>query len=174
MSQLRVNSVTNASGTGSTYAPGHVVQVVQVAKTDTFSMSSTTYADITGLSASITPKFASSKILVQVVMSVNADQNNTTAMFKLLRGSTEIGLGDTAGSRLRSAFPRVGSSAANSINVVSDFFDSPATTSATTYKIQVRTEVNGNSVHINRSTSDGDSAVASRSISTITLMEIAQ
>ena len=153
---------------------GTVLQVVQAVKTDTFSTSSTSFVDITGFSATITPKFASSKILVQVVMSVNADANNTTAMFKLFQGSTEIGLGDAAGSRLRSAFPRVGATPANNINVVSNVLDSPNTTSATTYKIQIRTEVTANSVHINRSGSDGDSAVASRTISTITLMEIAQ
>jgi hypothetical protein len=152
---------------------GAILQLVSVSKTDTFSMSSTTYADITGLTATITPTSATSKILVQVVMSANANQDATTALFKLFRGSTEIGLGDAAGSRLRSAFPRIGTSSANNINVVADFLDSPATTSATTYKVQMRTEVGGNSVFINRSNSDGDSAVASRSISSITLTEVA-
>ena len=152
---------------------GAILQLLSTAKTDTFSTSSTSHVDITGLTATITPTSATSKILVQTVMSVNADSNNTTALFKLFRGATEIGLGDAAGSRLRTAFPRVASTPANNINVVSTFLDSPATTSATTYKIQMRTEVAANTVYINRSGSDGDSDVAARSISTITLTEVA-
>jgi hypothetical protein len=168
------NKYENYNGTA--WVPlggGAILQLVQGVKSDTFSTSSTSFVDITSLTATITPTSATSKILVQAVMSISADQNNTTALFKLFRGSTEIGLGDAAGSRLRTAFPRVGSTTSNNISVVSNFLDTPATTSATTYKIQMRNEVGGYTVYVNRSTSDGDSAVAARSISTITLTEVA-
>jgi hypothetical protein len=67
MSQLRVNEIVNTGGTGSTYAPGHIVQVVAVDYAGRVSQgfSSNTIMNITGLEATITPKKANSKILIQ-------------------------------------------------------------------------------------------------------------
>jgi hypothetical protein len=64
---LTVNSnvITVPSG-HKLYAPGHVVQVVSVSKTDAFTMSSGAFSTVTGLTASITPTSSSSKILVMV------------------------------------------------------------------------------------------------------------
>jgi hypothetical protein len=169
-STMRFNRWENSLG----QPYGTVLQVVQAVKTDTASTTSTTFGDIAGLSAVITPKFSNSKILVQVAMSVNANQDATTAMFKLLRDSTEIGLGDTAGSRIRTALPRVGSTNANSVSVVSNFLDTPAATSPIIYKIQWKSEISGNPIWVNRSNFDADNTSTARSISTITLMEIAQ
>lgn len=52
---------------------GSALQVVQITKTDTFSTSSTTMTDITGLSVSITPSSASNKILVFMNASVSGE-----------------------------------------------------------------------------------------------------
>ena len=90
--------------------------------------------------------------------------------FNLLRGGTSIGIGDTAGSRLRVSSS---GSAANTSAVTTaglTFIDSPSTTSATTYKMQMST-TSGTS-HVNRSNTDSDSTTYGRPISTITLMEI--
>ena len=70
---LNVDQINNAAGTsaitidsnGKALMPGHVVQVVQGEKAGTHTSTSTSYVDITGLSASITPTSTSSKILVQ-------------------------------------------------------------------------------------------------------------
>ena len=60
MAILRANNNTLSSVTAlPTGLGGKVLQVVTVAKTDTFSTSSNTFVDITGLSASITPSNAS-------------------------------------------------------------------------------------------------------------------
>jgi hypothetical protein len=66
---------------------GSVLQVVSTTKTDTFSTSSTSYTDLTGLSVSITPTSATSKVLV--FYTVNGKQTTTPSM-RLVRNSTAI------------------------------------------------------------------------------------
>jgi hypothetical protein len=68
VSQLRVSSVTNLSGTGYIYAPGTVVQVQTVrsdSRTTIASNNSGNGTTITQLNLSITPKFANSKLIMQ-------------------------------------------------------------------------------------------------------------
>ena len=155
---------------GSTSA---VVQVKSTTKTDTFTMSSTTYADVTGLSVSITPTSASNKIYVIASVNFNGDAGVTGAAAQLVRGSTPIGIGDAAGSRAQATSGGVqgadddypGSSSLT-------FLDSPATTSATTYKVQVRGTGSSPAVYVNRGLADTNTASYFRYISTITVMEV--
>lgn len=164
-----------------TLPSGSVLQVVQAVKSDTFSttVQDTVFVDITGLSVSITPTSASSKILVMVNIGKCSCATNSRAInFRVLRGSTEIGLGDSDDNRVRVSFAshtgsydspgRGGQSASYS------FLDSPATTSSTTYKIQMSGH-DGDATVINRSGENQNSndAPHARSSSTITLMEIA-
>jgi hypothetical protein len=147
-----------------------VLQVVSTAKTDTFTTTSTSYTDVTGLSVSITPQSSTSKILVLAQIN-GADAFGTSAGWvQLVRGSTAIDIGDTAGSRISASgqFSSPYGSAINNINL--SFLDSPATTSATTYKIQARTYAG--SIYVNRSQADSDSNTFARGASTITVMEI--
>jgi len=149
-----------------------VLQVKSTAKTDTFTASSTTMVDVTGLTASITPSSSSNLVLVTVDLNWNADQSLTSIQAQLFRGSTQIALGDTAGSRIRRTWLRASSPAGATSGTLSmTFLDSPATTSATTYKIQISSDQSG-SVYINRNTTDTDSTNSTRSISTITVMEV--
>jgi hypothetical protein len=53
------------------------------------------------------------------------------------------------------------------------FLDSPATTSATTYKVQILNGNTAGTVYINRGQSDGNSGAVARGTSSITVMEIA-
>jgi hypothetical protein len=152
-----------------------ILQVVSTTKTDTFTSSSTSFTDITGLSVSITPSATSSKvfILANVITTVDLDR---AAFLQLVRDSTAIGLGDTAGSRTRvTSFWVTGSSDAGFPNVPGlqsiMFLDSPNTTSATTYKVQGAINAAG-SFYVNRYASDVDSATRGRSISTITAFEV--
>ena len=72
---------------------GLVRQVIQTTKTDIFSSTSTSFADVTGVTANITPSSTSSKILVMLNGSANSSQASTQLYrLKLLRGSTSIGL----------------------------------------------------------------------------------
>ena len=62
------NIITVASGSV-VYSPGSIVQIQQTVKTDTFSAAPNgTWTDITGMSVSITPKKASSKIFILVTI----------------------------------------------------------------------------------------------------------
>jgi hypothetical protein len=154
---------------------GSVLQVLQAVKSDTQSTSSATFGDITGLSVSITPTSASSKILVTASVSRGTDTNQITN-FQFMRDSTAIGIGDTAGSRVRATMSMYfgASDAVSHIGTTTmTYLDSPATTSATTYKVQFRSQGSGNISYINRNASDGDGSTVPRTISTITVMEIA-
>jgi hypothetical protein len=152
-------------------AGGKVAQVISTTKTDTFSTASTSYTDVTGLSVTITPTLATSKILVIVDVTGNGTPGTNIGGVKLQRAGTDIAYPTSFGSRLpafASPFVNdVGPTAMASTN----FLDSPATTSATIYKVQARTSSTG-TIFINRGSNDGDNASTIRSVSTITVMEI--
>ena len=147
-----------------------VLQVVSTAKTDTFTTASTSFTDVTGLSVSITPSSATSKILVLAQVNGLDDFGVSNGWIQLVRDSTNIDMGDAAGSRSRVSgqfsAPFAGAMVLQSLS----YLDSPAATTATTYKIQART--GSGTVYINRSKTDTDSASFPRGASTITVMEI--
>jgi hypothetical protein len=157
---------------------GAILQVVQTVKTDTFTMSGSTLTTVTGLTANITPIYATSKILVMVYMNIGQGYYNTNG--RLLRNSTAIGLGDQLTSRPRMNFG-INSYVANQtseeyhmIPVTVVYLDSPATTSSTTYSIQL-SNYSGYTTALNRSVNFQDAAGYDPTlISTITVMEIAQ
>ena len=148
-----------------------VVQVKSTTKTDTFTTSSTSLVDITGLSVSITPTSASNKVLVLVNLSMSAAAVGDPP-FAILRGSTQIALGDAAGNRLRRTSGNSDTSNNGITGVSAQFLDSPATTSATTYKVQTQQITGQVETYINRSYTDTDTTSYSRTISTITVMEV--
>ncbi len=153
---------------------GNVIQVQSATKTDTTTFS-TSFGDISGLSVSITPRYSTSKILIMAHISAGKGAD-IYMFFKLLRGSTDICIGDAASNRTRSTIaPMISSATSYNITqfiVPIVFLDSPNTTSTTTYKIQGMVDVNTG--YINRSAADGDSAAYGRSTSTILAMEIQQ
>ena len=151
-----------------------VVQVKSTTKDDTFTMSSSTFADVTSLSVSITPTSASNKVLVRAVVQGSGNSSSSSNMFiRLLRGSTVIGAGAAAGTRqqvgatigLPTYLGWIGTGAI-------EFLDSPATTSATTYKIQVSSQSGAVAVYVNRAESDADDPTRARAQSTITVLEV--
>lgn len=135
---------------------GKVLQVVNATYSTSTSSSTGAHAD-TGLTASITPKFNTSKVLVIVNQSGVQKINDTSVNLKLVRGSTllaDFGI-FTAGTSSTTEMD-VGSSAFN-------YLDSPATTSSTTYKTTFASR-------------SGTASVAVQylsAVSSITLMEIA-
>ena len=150
---------------------GKILQVVSTTKTDTFTSSSTTFTDITGLSVSITPQSATSQILVFAQVSGAEDVGVAAAVFRLMRDATAIDVGAVAGSRLlvSGQFAPLNTNSVDTKPI--SFLDSPATTAATTYKIQGRM-VNAGTFYVNRSKTDTDSTSYFRTASTITVMEI--
>jgi len=164
-------TLTNKTlGAGTVMPAGSVLQVVSTTKTDTWSNATqNTWNDVTGLSVSITPSSSSNKILVTGQLSYAASSN---LYFRIVRGSTAIAVGDTAGSRISCT----GASGYNfgdgnvGENATFEYLDSPSTTSSTTYKIQVY----GFNItqYVNRVVTDTDSNVSPRNVSTITLTEV--
>lgn len=151
---------------------GAVLQVVSATKTDTFTTTSTSFTDITGLSVSITPTSNTSRIFISVVTNVSNDTGGQNGVIRLVRDSTAIAIGDGAGSRPRgSAQGRVTGDGNGVVNYGVQFVDSPATTAATTYKVQMLAQAGTGCV--NRTFNDTDSTAIARTVSTITVMEIA-
>lgn len=136
---------------------GSVLQVVQTTYSTEFNSTSATWTDI-GLSASITPLFSSSKILV-LVMHGEISKTATTGArvgVRLLRGASVI-------STFASGLLYTGSAINNRCPASFVYLDSPATTSSTTYKTQASNpDASGTVTFQNNST-----------MSTMTLMEIA-
>lgn len=158
------NTITFPASTGTvvttgTPATGNVLQVVNATYSTTVASTSTTFAD-TGLTASITPKFSTSKILVlATVNGVQKNATNTALGTQLLRNSTNITQIDGLGTYTNSA-------QVNSSSVSINYLDSPATTSATTYKVQFNNQTGTGTVQV-------QAYYSTISVSSITLMEIA-
>ena len=148
-----------------------VVQVKSTAKTDTFSTTSSTFVDVTGLSVSITPTSASNKIMVFADIKLNGQAGTNTAYARLVRDSTAIYVGDAAGSRQQaSSSSRITTEGvASSGNI---FLDSPATTSATTYKVQISVNAASGTIYVNQGSDDTNVSTRARYASSITVFEV--
>ena len=149
-SKLRVDSILPVDG-APTSGGGGIVQVIQTIKKDQFESSQSVgsgYADITGLSATITPKFSKSKIMVEA--HIYNSNNNAVNFFRVLRGSTFIeqpsGTSSSGANWNAHGFSYFDHQFQDTC--VIKILDSPATTSATTYKIQ--TACTSNVVTINQ------------------------
>ena len=152
---------------------GKVLQVVSTTKTDTFTGTNlTSFTDITGMSVSITPSSASSKIFILYTLNYGVSATGLRAFIKLLRDATAVGVGATAGSRLSVNSYMNNSMISATTSVVSSFLDSPSTTSSVTYKLQISSEASGFNQYINRSSQDLDNSTYGRTASTITAIEI--
>jgi hypothetical protein len=168
-----VASAALASGvpTRAQLPAGSVLQVLQAVKTNIFSTATTgSWVDITDVSVSITPTSATSKVMVLFnVTFAPAD----TGGLRIVRNSTAIGVGDSLGSN---TYQGTSSGIAvingdKSAPTSGMYLDSPSTTSATTYKVQVW-NYSGTS-YINRPVNASNASYTGSSISTITVMEIA-
>jgi hypothetical protein len=147
-----------------------ILQVLSTVKTDTFSMTSTTFADVTGLSVSITPQSTSSKIFVMASISGTGQLASTNFFGRLMRDSTAINIGDAAGSRIAATIYARDQEAQSTMPIM--FLDSPASVSALSYKLQIRSQNAGAAVYINRSTADPNADTSARTVSSITVFEV--
>jgi len=142
-SELRVDKIIPTSGVP-TGGGGGIIQTVFGEKSGEVTTSNTsTYVD-TGLNATITPKFSSSKILVMIdqVFHVSRSSNTANGGFKVLRGSTVLALPNATQSNGATPYGlNYQVNGASYIGIVDRWtwqsLDSPATTSAVTYKVQM-------------------------------------
>tara|TARA_R100001126_G_C4846702_1_gene159825 strand:- start:187 stop:660 length:474 start_codon:yes stop_codon:yes gene_type:complete len=150
MSQLKVDSIIPRGGLPSG-ASGGIIQMKTTVKTDTFKTSSNSMVDVTGLSVTITPQSSSNKILCICSLTAGNGQGGQHNKYRIVRGSTS----------LMSTNQSVRNDETNSTYSYSSIvLDSPNTTSATTYKIQILAE--SNEVFVNRNGSNnhyGESSI---------------
>ena len=147
---------------------GKILQVLQTVKTDSFSTTSTSFTDATGMTRAITPSASNSKIMIFVSLTVSATGgSNVARRFLLLRGSTAIALPSSQGSQYGSFLTQPYASNDN-YNINFHFLDSPSTTSAVTYKLQMAMSNGGSSIQIGDRSADGNQQTPS----IITAMEI--
>lgn len=132
-STLTVDNIQGATATNTVDIPGHVIQVVQATYATETSSTSSSYGD-TGLTLNITPSNSSNKVLCIVSLGssgvINSSGADARGRFKILRGSTDVHLVDVR------SYDYGNSGSIQFTPGCITFLDSPATTSATTYKLQ--------------------------------------
>ena len=167
--------LTTAGVPSSAMPAGSVLQVVSTEKSDQFTTTSTTFVDITGMSATITPTSSSSKILI--IFSVGLVGNSTAGQFVYLKVNRDpsglVSIGDQASARARVSAGNGGTQPYSNSSLTITNLDSPSTTSAVTYNIQIRSQSTG-TAKFNSRGDDADSSAYGRSSASLTLMEIAQ
>lgn len=131
---------------------GAVIAVKAAYKSNTFSTSSASFVDITDLSITYTPTSASNKILLIATINVTGQVGTAGFNLRFLRGATAIGIGDASGALTQATASGQATDANNPTSVAISFLDSPATTSSTTYKVQMK--MDAGTGYVNRSTSD--------------------
>ena len=130
---------------GTQNVPTNIVQTVWNLKNSRYAVNTGSWTDISGFSCSITPKFSSSRILVQISMgAAGTDQNNFDhgQAHRILRNNSECDIrGASEGSRNRVAMQGSGwcynsDHHAGGVGIIG--VDYPGSTSQQTYKLQVR------------------------------------
>ena len=173
-STLTVDNIVGATASSKVDIAGHVVQVIY-AETDTRqSLTSTSYTDLTGMTASITPFSTSNKILVQVCLNLGHQNVGMNISCRLLRGSTNIFAGtDTS---MKQGFVQTECNISGYQYEIKNFtattLDAPATTSAVTYKVQALVNTAAGTFYMNRNHHNATDQGTTKS--SITLLEIGQ
>ena len=178
MSELRTNRIIPRDGLPSGSAGG-IIQIKQTLKTDSFNTNSQNLVDITGMSVSITPTRSDSKILVEVHLNFSGD-NNMYGQVRLVRDPGDQTVG---GSTAVSGNQRIGTFGVSTpldangqykmYSAECKILDSPASTSALTYKLQVAsTNTSGNNFYLNRPSNNDNQQYIIGGSSTITAMEV--
>ena len=166
-SELRVDKIIPVDGVP-TGGGGGIIQMKQtVVSVHSFTTTSTSKVDITGMTVSITPKFNTSKILISSHLTYGA--NNYNFYCDLLRGSTRLFIPSSGNNPCTISLCGVTNTTYQMINSSFQFIDEPATISAVTYKLQIACQ-SGGEFYFNRAKRNAsqDSVCSS----TITAMEV--
>ena len=182
MSTLKTNAIQTTGGKPLLHSTGSILQVVSTYKGDHFQTNSTSWTDISGLSASITPSNSGNKILVWCSMGAagvrqdNGDHGNGIRTLRIGSTSTKCN-GTAAGSREAASFKGTGWSYNADHNPGGLGFhalDDPGTTSQLTYKIQVKCQSSNHAFTLNgnHNNGDGNQVYRCRHTTSLTLMEV--
>ena len=161
MSTLKVDTINEKTTGNGVQIAGHVIQTVFVNDSNEFSSTSTSFVD-TNLTATITPKSASSKILVFSNLTLDVACGSVISA-RLLRGSTVL--------KTEGYWDFISTQATSDYILMRQphyYLDSPSTTSAITYKWQL---ARSGGTSLNHFLSYDDS---NQTDSQLVLMEIAQ
>ena len=171
--------VTAGSASAVQASSGRVLQVLQATFTGTQTISASgnmNWTDISSLSVAITPTSTSSKILLMAQISCAVLTVDRLVGLRFTGGNSGNFVGDVAGSRARvGTFFTTPTTVGYGINatLMMNYLDSPATTSATTYKVQAAPNFSSGNVAINYNAgSDSDNAYIPRSACSLIVMEI--
>lgn len=171
------NILTDASRLSSALMPaGSVLQVVNASYTTVSAFSASSSWRDSGLTVSITPSSTSSKIFITGHISAGWDYADSGygIGYKLVRNSTDLGLGSQTGTTPCMGCITTGSNDDDYATSSFVYLDSPSSTSSTTYKIQVLAR-DSQAFVINACGDYGDDAITNRRLSGtsyITVMEI--
>jgi len=165
--------------TGSIYAPGVPIQVKYYTTNTAIQITSTNFSYIILDNCNITPKFSSSKILVNAFVSGNHDDNfsGLVRIYRITGGVTSvIGGGPSSQTNMWDGvwFNIRTQSEYQMDNCAGQFLDSPSTTSQVTYQIRGATMGDAEGLFINRPKSTSNQGYNSPTFSGLTLTEIAQ
>jgi len=173
---LTAQSGNTGGMTWASVGGGKINQVLQTVKRDTFSTTSTSDFDITGMSINITPSASNSKILILANLNSSASDYRQAAWISVVRNSTQIYRGDADGSRRRATWG-YGDAGSNqdeqkyTTNLMAfQYLDSPNTVSQVTYKLAAI--IDAYTFYVNRTAEDGNSVTYARVPSSITAMEV--
>ena len=177
MSELRTNRIIPRDGLPSGSAGG-IIQVKSTTMTEvaSYSISGMTWTEVGGLTTTITPTRSDSKILIMLTMGGMASSNSGQRYAVALRrdnSNLTAAINSDGSNHTRATWAYTGRGLGNALEGHPAFnhLDSPATTSATTYRVMITTE-GSYTLYVNRSQSDSSSSSVFRTASSLTLMEI--
>ena len=153
--------VANGGTGASSFTKGKILQVVNATKTDTLATTSSSFTDITGLSASITPSSTSNKIFVSLTLYVGDDSQTANVICNIVRDSTQL-------QETVVRLPQENQAEYRMYNLSMTDYDSPSSTSSLTYKSQIKT--NAGTAVVNKAANQG--GFSNTATATLTLMEI--
>ena len=203
---LRADNITTVAGTGNIslntgnkiispdvggiVAPGTVIQVLHTSKGDTLAATGVVgnnyWVAVTGLSVTITPKYATSKLIIMTHMYIGADTNagGYQNQYRILKnGSLSTAVGNAEGGRpqVSGRINLYGAQATTDLQyrmgVLSGVHQVDAvSTTAATYSIELRGYSSSPIVYVNRSATFQSNGTDYDGVplSTLTIMEIAQ
>lgn len=149
------------------------INVKSTIKTDSIAATvTTTFATVTGMTVTITPSSATSKVLLIASFTCVNNDGVSEFYYRLVRDSTAISVGDSAGSRVQTTVVGLDNNSTKFPMTAVAVLDSPATTSAVTYALQWRTALASATGYFNRSKNDTDNATFGRTASNITAIEV--
>ena len=176
MSELRTNRIVPRDGLPSGSAGG-IIQVKSTTMTTVanYTINGMTWTEVSGLTTTITPIRSDSKILVMLTIgAISSNAEYQRYGLALRRNSQNIGVNSDGVNHTRANWTYYGRNFGNTPDtfVAFNHLDSPATTSAVSYKVMITSEGNGHTLYINRSVTDSSSSSVFRAASSLTLMEI--